>query len=518
MVVTVRNDELHRRHPFRTTLAELGRIESARRVELGPLGRDEIAELIRERSGTDGSSESVDDDPRALRGKSVVRRGADRRRPGRSSRSTWPTCCSRASGGCLSSPGVSCARPRPTARAWTSRSWPSSPGSTPRISRGSFVKPSTDTCSASAATCSSSATGCCARPSTTICSRGNARAPTPPFAEALQARVDEQDEASLSQLSRLAFHWSQAHDPARTLAASVRAGERARQFGTAEAVTHLERAVALWDRVTDPRPSPSGRSRSCCCSWHAPARQRARERFEALAREAVARAHGPTRTVWSPAASTRPRPVPACRRTTRIDDDGGSAPRPGVRRRRRPVRSWPSALAAQSPYHHRRGHGHAALEAAAEQAAPRWRDRPMIPLRDRGAALLAPSSSTLLGRVAEAVVLRERTPFTSPGRRAGSAMPCSRSATWRGSSSSAVPAGRRSRGGSPACEECRRRLTGLAVFAELAGLHAAAVDRTVRRCRAALRAAGTISTSSRATATRSCSAGPRPWLAADDAT
>ena len=72
------------------------------------------------------------------------------------------------------------------------------------------------------------------------------------FAEALQARVDEQDEAPLSQLSRLAFHWSQAHDPARTLAASVRAGERARHFGTAESVTHLERAVALWDSVTDP--------------------------------------------------------------------------------------------------------------------------------------------------------------------------------------------------------------------------------------------------------------------------
>jgi predicted ATPase len=36
LVLTVRSDELHRRHPFRTALAELTRLETARRIDLGP--------------------------------------------------------------------------------------------------------------------------------------------------------------------------------------------------------------------------------------------------------------------------------------------------------------------------------------------------------------------------------------------------------------------------------------------------------------------------------------------------
>ena len=55
----------------------------------------------------------------------------------------------------------------------------------------------------------------------------------------------------MAALSRLAFHWDAAHDLPRTLAASVRAGLAAKRLGAAEALTQLERALSLWDRVPD---------------------------------------------------------------------------------------------------------------------------------------------------------------------------------------------------------------------------------------------------------------------------
>ena len=71
------------------------------------------------------------------------------------------------------------------------------------------------------------------------------------LAEILQARVDAEPDPGVSALSRLAFHWNAAHDLPRTLAASVRAGLAAKRLGAAEAVTQLERGLALWDRVPD---------------------------------------------------------------------------------------------------------------------------------------------------------------------------------------------------------------------------------------------------------------------------
>ena len=46
LVLTFRSDELHRRHPFRKTLAEIGRTVGSRRIDLGGLGRDDIAGLV----------------------------------------------------------------------------------------------------------------------------------------------------------------------------------------------------------------------------------------------------------------------------------------------------------------------------------------------------------------------------------------------------------------------------------------------------------------------------------------
>ncbi|MGA9856622.1 MAG: AAA family ATPase, partial [Solirubrobacteraceae bacterium] len=46
LVLTYRADELHRRHPLRPLLAELDRLERARRVELAPFDRHELAEAL----------------------------------------------------------------------------------------------------------------------------------------------------------------------------------------------------------------------------------------------------------------------------------------------------------------------------------------------------------------------------------------------------------------------------------------------------------------------------------------
>ena len=46
LVLTYRRDELHRRHPLRPLLAELERLERARRIELVPFDRSELSEVL----------------------------------------------------------------------------------------------------------------------------------------------------------------------------------------------------------------------------------------------------------------------------------------------------------------------------------------------------------------------------------------------------------------------------------------------------------------------------------------
>lgn len=52
LVLTVRTDEVHRRHPLRTTLAELGRLPTVTRRDLEPLDADDLAELLAALAGT----------------------------------------------------------------------------------------------------------------------------------------------------------------------------------------------------------------------------------------------------------------------------------------------------------------------------------------------------------------------------------------------------------------------------------------------------------------------------------
>ncbi len=46
LVLSFRSDELHRKHPLRPLLAELGRLDNCRRIELDPFDRDELTEAL----------------------------------------------------------------------------------------------------------------------------------------------------------------------------------------------------------------------------------------------------------------------------------------------------------------------------------------------------------------------------------------------------------------------------------------------------------------------------------------
>jgi len=59
LVLTYRTDEIHRRHPLRTLLSELDRIDRARRVELDPFDRDELAEALADILGEPPSDKLV---------------------------------------------------------------------------------------------------------------------------------------------------------------------------------------------------------------------------------------------------------------------------------------------------------------------------------------------------------------------------------------------------------------------------------------------------------------------------
>ena len=93
--------------------------------------------------------------------------------------------------------------------------------------------------------------GCCARRSTTISCPTNAPGCTAGWPRSSRRGSTPTRDPGVAALSRLAFHWDAAHDLARTLAASVRAGLVAKRLGAAEVLTQLDRALSLWDRVPD---------------------------------------------------------------------------------------------------------------------------------------------------------------------------------------------------------------------------------------------------------------------------
>ncbi|HEV8403171.1 MAG TPA: AAA family ATPase [Candidatus Limnocylindrales bacterium] len=70
------------------------------------------------------------------------------------------------------------------------------------------------------------------------------------YARAIEARPAGGGAAAASRLVELAHHWTAAHEPARALAAAIEAGEASRAaYAYADAVRQYERAIELWDIV-----------------------------------------------------------------------------------------------------------------------------------------------------------------------------------------------------------------------------------------------------------------------------
>jgi ATP/maltotriose-dependent transcriptional regulator MalT len=249
-VLTVRTDDLHRRHPARTALAEIGRAPGGRRIELGPLELESIAGLIASISGGEADAdvtrsvlERSEGNP--LYAEEIVAAGSGTV-PGQLSDLFLARVDAVAQG------------PRQLLRTASVDGTHvdvdllAELAGLERDQLGAFLHELLD--------------------ANLLRSLGEAlefrhgllreavyddllpderTRLHADLATILQARADADPAPRLSLLSRLAFHWSAAHDPTRALVASERAGMVAWKVGAAESVTHLEHALSLVEQVPD---------------------------------------------------------------------------------------------------------------------------------------------------------------------------------------------------------------------------------------------------------------------------
>ncbi len=250
LVLTFRSEELHRRHPFRKTLTEISRTPGSRRIDLAGLDRDSIAGIVA--AHTEGPP-----DP------SMV--GA---------------VLARSEGNPLYAEELLAANqkgvPGPLSDLLLARidALEAGPRALLRLASVNGTRLDTETLAELAGLDLAQMEDCLrhALDANVLRQTGDSLEFRHPLlreaayddlmpdertrihgrlAEILQARVHAEADPGVAALSRLAFHWNAAHDLPRTLAASVRAGLAAKRLAAAEAVTQLERALSLWDQVSD---------------------------------------------------------------------------------------------------------------------------------------------------------------------------------------------------------------------------------------------------------------------------
>jgi DNA-binding CsgD family transcriptional regulator/tetratricopeptide (TPR) repeat protein len=286
-VLSVRTDDLHRRHPARKALAEIGRVSGGRRLDLGPLDEDSIAGIVASVSG-------ADPDPALVR--SVLERSEGI--------PLYAEEIAAAGSGGMSDPlsdlflarvDAMDAGPRSLARTASvdgSRVEVETLADVVDVDReqlDDFLRDLVD------ANILHMAGG------SLVFRHGLLREAVyddllpdertrrhAAFGAVLQARVDAETDPGMSLLGRLAFHWTAASDLPRALTSSVRAGLAAKRVGASESLTHLERALSLWDRVPDAEglaghPQPE----LVVMLAEAANDQGDKERWHALVREAV---------------------------------------------------------------------------------------------------------------------------------------------------------------------------------------------------------------------------------------
>ena len=287
LVLTFRSDELHRQHPFRGMLAEIGRTLGARHIDLGPLERESIAALVAARTGGPPDPSVISDvlarsEGNPLYAEELV--DADQETiPGHLSDlllaridalGTEPRRLLRIA-------SVNGTRLDTDTLAELARVDTAQMSSSLRVALDANVLRRAGDCLEFRHGLLREAAYDDLLPDERTRLHGA-------LAEILQARIDAEPEPGLSALSRVAFHWHTAHDLPRSLAASVRAGLAAKRAGTAEALTHLERALSLWDRVPDAEALAGyPRAELVVLLAEATNDQGDTERWHALVREAV---------------------------------------------------------------------------------------------------------------------------------------------------------------------------------------------------------------------------------------
>ncbi len=250
LVLTVRSDDLHRRHPARKTLAEIGRAPGGRRVELGPLDREGIEGIV---AGITGAPADA----------AVVRRTLER------SEGNPLYAEELAAVGAGEIPGelsdLFLARidalsdgPRELARAASVDGSQVDADLLAELVGLDAIELSRDLRSLLDANVLRNVGeslqfrhGLVREAVYDDLLPDQRTALHAQLAEILQERVDAAPEPSLSMLSRLAFHWSAAHDVPHCLVASERAGTTRIEARHRRGVTQFERVVAMWDRVPD---------------------------------------------------------------------------------------------------------------------------------------------------------------------------------------------------------------------------------------------------------------------------
>ena len=133
LVISFRSDDLHRRHPLRATLANWSRLAQVRRLDLGPLDRPAMRELVRGLD-TGGQGRAASPTARSRRWSSGRRatRSSPRRSPPRAcgarpaSAPTCPDCCWSASSSSTPPRRPWSGSPRPQGGTSPTSCWPGS--------------------------------------------------------------------------------------------------------------------------------------------------------------------------------------------------------------------------------------------------------------------------------------------------------------------------------------------------------------------------------------------------------
>ncbi len=337
LLLSYRTDELHRRHPLRPLLAELERLERARRIELAPFDRGELAEALTDILGEAPERDLVDrllarSEGNPLYAEELLAAGLDGRgaapqslrdafmlrieRLSRDARQAARAIAGGAGSTRRRSPsdrdrhGQACTTP--CARRWPSRCW-----------------------YAGRTAASASATPSCARPCTTICCPASAASCISRWRRRWSA-ARRSREREVERSATVARHYAAAGDQPAALRATVRAGAGCRappRHG--DAAELAERALELWPRV----PEPERRSRWTTSSCSLVAAARAREATTAAGARCCSRPRWAARSRGRPpplrraAGAAGPRAVGA-QPGPRGRRDGAARPRDAARGRR----------------------------------------------------------------------------------------------------------------------------------------------------------------------------------------